>query len=438
MSKVSKGFILSLLLLTNSVIFSQNDKITVYFNKWVDNNASSIIDAQRVIDIDDTIISYINRAEYSIDFCVYNTSNIQIVSALNNAYDRGISVRYIHDNSATNSAVSGLNSNINRISNSSSGIMHNKYLVIDIEDAQKTQLITGSVNFTYQNMFEDYNNLIIIQDNDIAQCYKDEFNEMWGSTSLTPNASESKFGNAKSDNTPHFFNVNGTDIEVYFSPTDNVTSKIESTINSADYQIEFALLYFTRSDLSSAVITKHNAGIEVKGLMEKIDEAWGSEYQTLLDNNVDVHSYLDEPGMLHHKYLIVDPNNSSSDPLVLTGSHNWSTSAETKNDENTIIIHDVFVANEFLEEFTSRYNQVTSIDEINSQILFNVLETSEHINISSEKVFNASLFSSSGKLLNIYKNKLELDINKSTFEKGLYILQINDNKTYKSIKFIIN
>jgi len=437
MKIISKTTLLLLVLISTN-IFSQNDKITVYFNKWVDNNASSIVDAQRVIDINDTLIAYIDRAESSIDFCMYNNNLTQVVTALNNAYDRGVSVRYIYDDDSYNSALSGLNSNINSIHNVSSGIMHNKFLVIDVETPEKTFLITGSVNSTYTNIFEDYNNLVIIQDNEIALTYKDEFNEMWGSTDLTPNTSNAKFGSAKSDNTQHTFNVNGTDIEVYFSPSDGVTSKIENTINSADNSLYFALLYFTRDDLADAVITKHNAGVEIKGLIEEIDEAWGSEYQNLFDNGVNVHSFLEEPGMLHHKYAIVDYNSSNSDPIVLTGSHNWSTSAETKNDENTIIIHDLFVANEFYEEFTSRFNQVSGINDLESLNNIVINENSNSINISSVSVIKLEIYDISGKLLKNNISGKKITINKNEFNNGIYLIKISNKEYSKTIKFIKN
>jgi hypothetical protein len=34
---------------------------------------------------------------------------------------------------------------------------------------------------------------------------------------------------------------------------------------------------------------------------------------------------------------------SDNDPIVWTGSHNWSTNANTRNDENTLVIHDAEV-----------------------------------------------------------------------------------------------
>ncbi|MCU0613306.1 MAG: hypothetical protein MUE60_16160, partial [Candidatus Eisenbacteria bacterium] len=41
---------------------------------------------------------------------------------------------------------------------------------------------------------------------------------------------------------------------------------------------------------------------------------------------------------------------------VITGSHNWSSSAETTNDENTLIIHSPVIANLYLQEFAARYH----------------------------------------------------------------------------------
>jgi phosphatidylserine/phosphatidylglycerophosphate/cardiolipin synthase-like enzyme len=43
---------------------------------------------------------------------------------------------------------------------------------------------------------------------------------------------------------------------------------------------------------------------------------------------------------------------------VITGSHNWTTSATTINDENTLIIHDVDIANIYRQEFEARWSEV--------------------------------------------------------------------------------
>ena len=65
-------------------------------------------------------------------------------------------------------------------------------------------------------------------------------------------------------------------------------------------------------------------------------------------------AYFDgEDSLLHHKYLIVDVD-STSDPTVVTGSMNWSANGDDTNDENTLIIHDAPIANQFYQEFAAR------------------------------------------------------------------------------------
>ena len=85
--------------------------------------------------------------------------------------------------------------------------------------------------------------------------------------------------------------------------------------------------------------------------MENINDT-GSEYETLLDAGIEIYSHQGISGQLHHKYAIVDHSQALPDPTVVTGSHNWSTTAETTNDENTLIIHDERVANLYYQEFT--------------------------------------------------------------------------------------
>jgi phosphatidylserine/phosphatidylglycerophosphate/cardiolipin synthase-like enzyme len=57
--------------------------------------------------------------------------------------------------------------------------------------------------------------------------------------------------------------------------------------------------------------------------------------------------------------MVVDALSVANDPLVLTGSHNWSTNAETKNDENTLILYDSDLARLYRAEFEQRYAENT-------------------------------------------------------------------------------
>ncbi len=52
---------------------------------------------------------------------------------------------------------------------------------------------------------------------------------------------------------------------------------------------------------------------------------------------------------MHHKVIIIDRE------IVILGSYNFSASAEERNDENTLIIHNPDIAALFLDEFTRIY-----------------------------------------------------------------------------------
>src|SRR5204862_539998 len=49
---------------------------------------------------------------------------------------------------------------------------------------------------------------------------------------------------------------------------------------------------------------------------------------------------------------------------TLTGSHNWSSAAENSNNENTVVVHDFDVTNQYLQEFTARYYQFGGGDSV--------------------------------------------------------------------------
>ena len=126
--------------------------------------------------------------------------------------------------------------------------------------------------------------------------------------------------------------------------------------------VRLALYVFTENSLGNAVLNAHDRpGMLVVGDVEDI-YSQGSEFNFLLNNGVELYSHYDEPGLLHHKYAIIDEG-TGGDPLVITGSHNWTSAAETVNDENTLAIHDATVANLFYQEWNARHNAVMGITE---------------------------------------------------------------------------
>lgn len=345
--------------------FAQSPRIRVYFNQDTDPAVSSGTLAISLHEaMDDTIEAYIDRARSTIDVAVYNADDYSIIAALNQAKDRGVQVRYIAEGTNSNTALANLSPTIPvlyRTDGEGSG-MHNKFMSIDADHADSAWTWTGSTNWTQNGLFEDYNNMVFIQDQALALAYRTEFEEMWGGSGPQPNASNSKFGPDKTNNTPHSFTVDGIAIECYFSPSDGTTSRIVNAIDGAEHGVHSCMFSFTNEDIGTALLEADQRP-DVMVHMDLEDAIYpGTEGWYLESNGVDVATHNTDEVQLHHKYGIVDEG-SADDPLVITGSHNWTWYAETINDENIVIIHDATVANLFYQEWHARRNDVTGVVE---------------------------------------------------------------------------
>ena len=405
-----------------STASNSSGEIRPYFNHSVDNSYSTGVDAQNITTyFNDTIAAYMGLAQNTLDICVYNASDATIATAINDAYDRGVAVRYIADDDVVNSMLSSLNPNIPILYRDPlpAGIMHNKFLIIDVNSTDNSWIMSGSTNWTNpSNLFSDYNNLIFVQDEAVAKAYTLEFEEMWGGT----------FGANKIDNTPHKFIVGESEVEVYFSPSDQTTSKINSVIESVDYTFELGLLSFTRDDLAQSIIEKNSEfGVSIRGIIED-ENSTGSEFTNLQTNGVNMRSHMGISNSFHHKYAIADASNSGADPIVITGSHNWSSNAENNSDENTLIIHNATIANIYLQEFEKRWGELGNTNEINNliDVKLDVFPnpTNGCITVSSSiEILQLNLYSVNGKLIKIEQsNKMNIE------NSGNYFLKILTKK----------
>lgn len=346
---------------------NSSGKMNVYFNHSVDHSVATNELAISTPNIIDTIISYIDKAQQTLDITMYEAENQAIVDAINAAYDRNVVVRVISDDVGNNEAFDELNENISYLEGNTDGIMHDKFFIIDKDDVDNSWVLTGSMNHTIANLGWDYNNVITIQDQSLARAYTLEFNEMWGTDGAQFDMDNSKFGNQKSDNTPHRFMINNIPVELYFSPTDGTAQRIVEAIDAGENELAFAVLVFTENSLGTAVKEAHDRGLNVEGIIDYV-EFNGSELSFLQNNNVNVIDYQNEDGSqwpdgptLHHKYAIVDYAEGSTTPLLITGSHNWSASANSIHDENTLLIYDHTLANIYYQEFSARFQDLTNV-----------------------------------------------------------------------------
>lgn len=447
---------------TFGTISNSSGDIKCYFNDFVNTNAVFQQPATTLLNaIDDTLIAYIDRAELTLDMTIYdfNNSNISNISnAINAAHNRGVVVRFISDGSlaSTNSGVTDLLPAIPRITSPTGGaygIMHNKFVIIDAKhpNPMKPVVWTGSTNWTQRQINSDHNDVIVFQDQTLARAYTLEFEEMWGSSGPQPDTSNAAFGPDKSDNTPHEFVIGGKRVEQYFSPSDATNAKLVSTISGASSELYIASMLITRVDIANAIAAARNGGALVQAV---VDDAATTTIFNGMVNFLGASNFVanqDTSVIMHHKYMVVDQINPQSDPLVWTGSHNWTNNANNRNDENVVVVHDRNIANQYYQNFNARLAEnggiiLSSKNTFEQPITIFPNPASSDINIAlasesiEPKQYNLADLSgrivSSGNFL-LAENGSE-KISLSGLPAGIYMLRIDFERqascTYRIIK----
>lgn len=413
--------------------------IEVFFNHSPNNDFSNFSDAQYT-NFENKVIEVINDAKVTLDICVFYTKSKPIGEAINNAYSRGVVVRFIAGSSSLGDFPKNLDDKIKTLQRKEpKGQMHNKFIVTDMNSSLECQVLISSANFTENNLFDDSNNLLIIQDQTLAKNYTIEFNEMWGGNGASP-SSNSKFGINKIDNTSHYFNIRGKSVEVYFSPSDNSETYINKSLESANSTIGFALFTFTRDLFAETLINLNREGVAVYGVIDN-KRYFGSEDNNLAKAGISILEFNRKDDM-HNKYAFIDAFDSLSDPLVITGSYNWSNSAEEKYDENTIIIHDFKIANEYYEDLNTFTNFGYEKALLENLIVYpnpssSIINFGNNSNLISDKV-NLNIIDIYGKVITSYNVDLANSIDVSNLKAGVYLFKITTKYNFSVKKLIIN
>lgn len=283
--------------------------------------------------IETALSTSIESAERTVEVAAYHLDLPSIEEALIRTHRRGVTVRVVTESeNVLEPAVTALQAaGIPVLGDRREGLMHHKFIVID-----GRQVWTGSMNLTWNDLVRNDNNLIRVDSEQLAEDYRVEFDEMWAD----------RFGADSIVNTPYpHLTVDGVPFEVYFAPDDGVAERVVRWVQSAAGRIEFLAFSFTSDEIAQAILDRAAAGVAVRGVMDASQaQGSGAEYGRLRLAGIEVR--LDgNPGLMHHKVIVVDGQ------AVLTGSYNFSRSAEERNDENALLVFDPGVAFWFGQEF---------------------------------------------------------------------------------------
>lgn len=306
------------------------DWITAYFTDPTSPTASTNQGG-----FDEVLVADIDQARLSVDMAIYDFNLWSLRDALILAHQRGVEVRMVTDSDNMDEPeIQELKDDgIQVLGDRRQGLMHDKFVIID-----RSIVWIGSTNLTAGSVYQNDNNMLRIRSQELADDYTTEFEEMFV---------DDQFGPGSPANTPHpQVTVNGTRLEVYFSPEDGVLVHLMELVRGAQESIDFLAYSFTTDKLADAMITRSKKGVTVQGVFDE-DQYYsnaGTEFDTFKKAGLDVR--LDgNPRLMHHKVIIIDGK------IVITGSYNFTASAEERNDENVLIIYSPQVAAQYLTEF---------------------------------------------------------------------------------------
>lgn len=292
---------------------------------------------------EDALAGLLQNCRSSFYGAFYDISASRIINALIGAHRRGVDVKLVTDdeNFSGPGITLLLDAGIAVVTDDSPSLMHNKFAVIDREI-----VFTGSYNLTDNCGHKNNNNAVMFRSVELAEIYLVEFEEMFESRIFGNKKEIGPFAEIKRE---YYADVNGIDVNVYFAPENNVEKIILNRIRKAKSSVYFMCFSFTSDDIGEMLISKHKDGVKVAGIFEKkgINNDY-SEYTKMKIEGLPVVTDFNRH-VMHHKVIIIDGFR------VITGSYNLSANANTKNDENIIIIDSAEIAALYMKEFTRLY-----------------------------------------------------------------------------------
>jgi phosphatidylserine/phosphatidylglycerophosphate/cardiolipin synthase-like enzyme len=331
----------------------------------------------------EALLDFLEQAEdssWGLRAAVYEFNYASVLEGFRAALDRGVDLQIVFDArekydssgtpagpfAANREAVrsAGLEQVCSERTENKSYIAHNKFVVL-LKDDQPVQVWTGSTNMTEGGIFGHSNVGHIVRDPEVAKAY---FN-YWEKLQTDPKGMELR--NWIEENNPASpSELDGHGTFPVFSPrrVDDVLDWYAGTMGGAK-NLACLTLAFTLSQPFREALEPQCAALNYLLFDSEADNfsedgrqdrriAIGAKIeQNQLDNwyaglwkrerltGLNVHVKY-----LHTKYLLVDP--FGDDPLLISGSANFSAASTRNNDENMLVIRgDRRVVDIYLTEF---------------------------------------------------------------------------------------
>ncbi len=136
---------------------------------------------------------------------------------------------------------------------------------------------------------------------------------------------------------------------VYFTPPAGAAQAIVKTIDASSREVLVQAYGFTHNAIAQAIVRAHQRGVKVSVLLDQKSDHT-NRYVVDLLNNAQVTLRQDgKHAISHNKVMVIDES------VVITGSFNFTNSAETRNAENFLILKSSTLANRYKEEWLKHW-----------------------------------------------------------------------------------
>jgi hypothetical protein len=238
-------------------------------------------------------------------------------------------------------------------------LQHNKTIVVDGPKVQA--VVCGSTNFSWRAFFVQSNNALVLRSKSAVRLFLAAFNDYWAHGDVAG------FGKTASASLTGL-GFSGIDARVAFSPHNSQNALLatvaddigQKTTSNVFYSLAF--LHQTPGPILDAIkkVTNDDKifvyGIsdrKVGGIdLQKPDGNVAPVFPASLQGNLP-EPFKSEPSggsgvRMHHKFIVIDFEKPTA--RVYMGSYNFSSTADTKNGENLLVIRDRRIAVSYLVE----------------------------------------------------------------------------------------
>ena len=139
-------------------------------------------------------------------------------------------------------------------------------------------------------------------------------------------------------------------VGIYFTPPADVAAAVIEVIDQSKTEVLVQAYGFTHNGIAQALVRAHGRGVTVKVLLDaKTDST--NRFVTDILQSQQIPLRLDAShAIAHNKVIVVDGE------MVITGSFNFTNSAQTRNAENLLVLRSKGLADSYKSNWQAHWN----------------------------------------------------------------------------------